>query len=142
MVTRKPSHHSSPLVELAEFEPEEHFWLLLLLLRRQKHLEPSKADLPAIGWMATQGETPIAFIFLRKVEPNLAFIDGLVTNPDLKSPLRHEAIELLVNRAETAASALGIKRLITHSADKSVLMRALARGYVLDAGLILSKEVT
>ena len=72
----------------------------------------------------------IAVAFLRMVEGGYAHFDGLVTNPDAPSDLRHSAIDLLSAQTIELAKELKLKGLIAHSTDENTLTRSAKHGFI------------
>lgn len=90
----------------------------------------SLKTLPKIGYIAMLGDHSIAAGFLRRVECDvIAQIDGLTSNPDFGSVLRHEAISLIVNQLILEAKQLKLQGVIAFTVDKSIIMRAEVIGF-------------
>lgn len=87
--------------------------------------------LPAIGYIAHTLGQPVAAGFLRMVEGGFAQIDTLMSNADLPSALRHEALCLVVDQLIADAKQKGIKGLYAHTKSKDVIKRAKLLGFKL-----------
>jgi hypothetical protein len=87
------------------------------------------ADLPQLGYIAYDSATPIAIGFLRMLEGGYAMIDTLVSNGDLSSDIRHEGMTALIDQLTGKARKLGLKGLISLTADYGVIKRAEAIGF-------------
>lgn len=116
-------------MEICQFEMQRHYETLLYWLARHKAYLPGHDEMPAIGYMAYDGQQAIACGFLRKVEGGMGQLDGLCTNPEALPSKRHDAIDLVVNRILDEAKALGMRNLLAMSTDKSVLMRSQRHGF-------------
>lgn len=95
------------------------------------HSLPPKSGecLPKLGYVAYQGDTPIASGFLRMVEGGYCQIDSLVTNKDAASDLRHKALTLLVDTLVNEAKALNLKGIFATTVDNGTLARAISLGF-------------
>lgn len=99
-------------------------WLLL------HRMDPSLAeDLPEIGFVAFEGQTPVAAGFLRKMEGASAQIDSVITYPFAEAKLRHTAINMIVTALIAYAKENGIESLIAFSTDAHTLERAKRFGF-------------
>lgn len=97
----------------------------------QRDLNIELADeLPEIGFICFERDEPIAAAFLRKVEPNHAQLDGLITNVLSRGELRHEAIDLVVRAIIEKAKELKIKQLLAFSVDEGTLKRSEKHRFV------------
>ena len=86
-------------------------------------------ELPSVGLIAIDGDTPIAAGFLRYIEGNFALLDGLITNPTQLGSTRHAAIDAVVSGLISIAVRLGYTRLMANSVDESTLTRSLKHGF-------------
>lgn len=92
--------------------------------------EMTMQHLPKIGYMAYLDKHPIAAGFLRKVEGGLvAQMDGLVSNPQFGSIIRHRAISLIVDQLKEDAKSLKLKGIYAFTVDRTVLERAEETGF-------------
>jgi hypothetical protein len=97
----------------------------------QRDLRRELADeLPEFGFIAFERDEPIAAAFLRRVEPNHAQLDGLITNVLSTSALRHEAIDLVVKANIEKARELRIKQILAFSIDEGTLVRSEKHRFV------------
>jgi len=85
--------------------------------------------IPKIGYMVLMNNHPIAAGFLRKVEGNIAQLDGLTSNAYFGSLIRHQAIELVVDNLIRDAKSLKMKGIIATTADEGILKRAITLGF-------------
>ncbi len=86
-------------------------------------------SIPEIGFMAFEGSIPVAAAFLRRVEGGFAQLDGLVSNPECPSHIRHLGIDGVVSNVLNSAKKLGIKGVIAFTANKSTIVRASSLGF-------------
>jgi hypothetical protein len=98
-------------------------------------------NLPEIGFIATEGAIPVAAGFLRRIEGGYAQIDSLVSNKDMPGPMRHEALDKIVQTLITTAKTLKIKGIISYTQDKSVVMRAVATGFEVTQNVVISLKL-
>lgn len=73
---------------------------------------------------------PIAMGFLRKVEPRYGLLDSYITNPDIESRLRHDALSKISEELIARAKELKIKTLMSFSRDKSMIERIKDLGFL------------
>ena len=117
-------------MRVLEFEPFCDLIPLCDWLAAHKHPVLEEKELPALGWIAYDGETPVATAFLRMVEGGMAQLDGLCTNPTLPGAQRHEAIDLVVAKCLEEAKARGITKVYALSVDEGILVRSQKHGFV------------
>jgi len=79
----------------------------------------------------------VGYMFLRKVEGNIAMIDSTVTNPLVSAATRNRAMDAL---AEHVLS-LGFTRFIILTEDYHTSIRALNHGFKCKQHTFLTKEV-
>jgi N-acetylglutamate synthase-like GNAT family acetyltransferase len=92
--------------------------------------EMTMQHLPKIGYIAFLDKHAIAAGFLRKVEGGLvAQMDGLVSNPQFGSIIRHKAINLIVDQLKEDAKSLKLKGIYAFTLDYSVIERAEVTGF-------------
>jgi N-acetylglutamate synthase-like GNAT family acetyltransferase len=116
-------------MEIRKFSLDDMDFLLSWLEQRKCYL-PNRDEMPEIGYMAWEGDTPIACAFLRRVEGNHGQLDGLATSPWLPGEMRHFAIDAVVQQILSDAKALGMRSLHATSVDESTLMRSKRHGFV------------
>lgn len=117
-------------MNVREFHLSDHLSIIRLWLG-QRGLRLELADeLPEVGFIAFERDEPIAAAFLRRVEPNHAQLDGLITNTLSQSALRHEAIDLVVTACIEKAKELKIKQILAFSIDEGTLKRSEKHRFV------------
>jgi hypothetical protein len=103
----------------------------------------TKRSLPKIGYICLLGDQPLAAGFLRRVESDIvAQIDGLTSNRNFGSILRHQAISEIVTLLINDAKALKIQGLIAFTKDNGVLDRAKDLGFVKHSESFISLTIT
>ena len=112
------------------FDIEVHFGTLLSMLHKRKAYIPTKAEMPAVGFMVFDGDTPVSYASLRRIEGGSAMFDGLTSNPDCSPEQRHVGNDLAIKTIIEAAKYLNIKHLVAFTADNSTLMRSIRHGFV------------
>lgn len=90
----------------------------------------TKSTLPKIGYICLLGDYPLAAGFLRRVECDIvAQIDGLTSNPEFGSILRHQGINMIVESLIQDAKQLKLQGIIAFTKDKGILDRAKVMGF-------------
>lgn len=110
----------------------KHFQHLLELHESQKYESMGALQyklLPKIGFIAYLGEQPIAAGFLRRLEPNFAQIDTLVSNGHFGSRIRHEGVKIVVDSLINEAKRLKLSGIIALTKDTGTLTRAEDIGF-------------
>lgn len=105
----------------------EHYEALCSILRKRDHSIPS--EVPALGFIAVS-DTLVSFCFLRMVEGNYAIVDGLASNPECSSALRHEGNDLVIKACIDEAKRLKLRNLIAFTTENTALERSLRNGFV------------
>lgn len=110
----------------------KYFKALVEMLESQKY--PNIAaitmkTLPKIGYLAMVNGYPVACGFLRRVEGNLAQLDGLTSNANFGSQVRHEGIKSVVDALIADAKRLKLDGIIATTADKGTFDRAMTLGF-------------
>ena len=126
------------MVNVVKYSPELQNNVLYLLMTRSMATRWDLTTLPKIGFLAFQDEVPAACIFLRMVEGGYGQIDSMVTNLDLSSEARNEAILPIVNAVLSAAKELELKGIIAITTDDGVVTRANELGFKIIPQTVLS----
>lgn len=87
-------------------------------------------EFPEVGFISYYRGEAVACAFIRRVEGGFAMLDGLVTNPDFPSDIRHNALDWLVEHLIKQAKSMKLNSLIATSQDKNTLLRAMKHGFV------------
>lgn len=116
---------------IENFNKTEHMGLMNSFLAARRSYLPSDDEMPALGWVASDLEGPVAMAFLRRVEGGYAQLDGLVTDPGAPGALRSRAIDLVVKKVLDTAKELGIRAVTATSVDANTLVRSDKHGFVL-----------
>lgn len=111
-------------------------WLLARGMRARE-----MSELPSIGFTISDGDYRIATCFLRRCEGNFGIIDGLASNPEADSELRHAALDAAINMVVEEAKQREITHLIAWSVDKGTQERAFRHGFKESKQTILTKEL-
>lgn len=93
----------------------------------KRGLEPIR-DLPRIGFIAVDSDY-LAAAFLREIEGDYAFLDGLVSNPDMPGIDRNNALDLVVKATLEKAKERGFLGVMAYSKDDSTLKRSEKHGF-------------
>lgn len=89
----------------------------------------SLETLPAEGFIALDGDLPIAAGFLRKCEGGYCMIDSLISNPEQLSEIRHKALDAISEACIELAKAYNFKHIIAFTLDKNVVLRSERHGF-------------
>lgn len=108
------------------YDPKQHLKLLEGWLDARGMDHSFAGSRPAIGFVAINRGTPVGACFLRRVEPDIGMIDGLITNPFVAPEIRNEANDALTREIVELCKTknLGIVKLIAWSNDEHTLVRA------------------
>lgn len=107
------------------------------------HARKEIHDLPSIGFMVSEGDFRIATCFLRRCEGNYGIVDGLASNPEAPSELRHAALDSAIRMVCEEALQREITHLIAWTVDGSVLLRSCERhGFSKSTHVLLTKELS
>lgn len=110
-------------------------------LRAREHKPSEMSDLPAVGFVASDGDFRIATCFLRRCEGNYGILDGLATNPEASSELRNAAIDAVVSAICDEAKQREITNLVAWTIDKGTLERSFRHGFVQSHFALITKNV-
>lgn len=119
-------------IVLTTFVASDHLDDLKLMLNTQNSDVSVTSSIPRIGIIAHlegRSQTPVAAGFLRMVEGGFAQIDGLTSNANLSSNIRHLGLSKVVSEVISQAKSLGVIQLHAFSKDKGTLKRAEAIGF-------------
>lgn len=101
------------------------------------------SDLPAVGFVVLSEEIRVAACFLRRCEGGIGIVDGLTTNPDAPSELRHVSIDLVVKAICEEAKQREITQLIAWTVDKGTLERGCLRhGFQKSPHTFMAKDLS
>jgi N-acetylglutamate synthase-like GNAT family acetyltransferase len=114
---------------IRKFVKELHLQTLQLIMARRGVHIPYAEEIPEIGFIVYDFETPVAVSFLRRCEGKFGQIDGVASNPDCTSQQRHKALDMAIAHCIETAQHLGITQLISITKDKPTLERAIRNGF-------------
>lgn len=86
---------------------------------------PARHEIPATGLVVSHNNQLITMGFLRKVEGDMGIWDGLVSNPEASSAVRHEALDFAITELIGIAKELKMKSIFCWCADDNTHKRAL-----------------
>lgn len=98
-------------------------------LKHRGHPIAERDEMPEIGFVAWEGERRVAAVCLHRCEGNYAWINGLVTNPEISPIKRSNAIDLVVQKLIATAKELKIKGILGFSVDEGTLKRSEKHGF-------------
>jgi undecaprenyl pyrophosphate synthase len=116
-------------MDVQAFNTALHYDTMAAWLKERESFIPSESDMPRIGYVIFNDHFPVAMAFLRRVEGNIAQLDGLCTNPSASSKERHEAIWLAVEEVMKACKELKIKHVMSFSTDAAIIDRSSNHGF-------------
>lgn len=96
-------------------------------IKRSMH-SIAKEDFPKIGVMVFDGQEGVAAGFLRNAE-GIGIIDSLVSNPDVRSEKRNDALDLIFARLIDIAKEVGIHMILGASVDGNTIVRSKKFGF-------------
>jgi hypothetical protein len=108
-----------------------HFECIIQWLEARGMSAKGSENLPCVGYVALSEAKPVAIAFLRICEGSLAIIEGLTTNPEAPSAVRHNAINDLIMQLINDAKMLGVKQLLSYSIDGDTIKRSESYGFKL-----------
>jgi hypothetical protein len=129
----EPRSHLDNEISVVPFK-FKHFPLLLDMLASQKYVGVAHITyetLPKIGYIALRNNAPVAAGFLRRLEGNMAHLDGLTSNAYMGSIVRNKGITDVVNTLISEAKSMGLIGIVATTNEKSVLERAESLGFQL-----------
>lgn len=98
-------------------------------------------SIPRNGLIAYYEDEPVAMAFLRLCEGKFMMLDGLTTNPEASGPVRHAAIDGLVERLIARAKDLGMTDLLAWSVDTGTLERSKRHGFKASPYTLITKNL-
>lgn len=98
--------------------------------------------LPKLGYMAFLGQEPIAAGFLRRLEPNFAHMDTLVSNGRFGSKVRHEGVSKVVDELLRDAKTLKLAGIVGTTSDAGILKRVQELGFKVIPQTLLALKLT
>lgn len=107
----------------------EHKFLIKGWLRAHGLSTDLVKMLPLVGFLVEADNELVAAGFLRVCEGHFGIIDSLITDPEAKPEVRHEALDLIVSTLIKVAKTAEIKHLIAHTLDKSIIARSERHGF-------------
>lgn len=116
-------------MRVIKFRMDKHFDDLVAMLKARNAYIPTKAEMPKIGYVAYELHTPLAAVFLRRVEGGYGQIDGLTSNPFASSSIRHEAIDAAVSSLLMRAKKLNVNKVMMTSEDLGTITRSQKYGF-------------
>lgn len=115
-------------MKLVAWDVHKHYPIVTKWLRERKHPIPDQEEFPEVGCLAFEDGLPVAAGFIRMVEGGYGQIDGLVTSPGALAPVRHDAINEILDKLVDMAQCLGVRQLFAFTSIDSVKRRAVAIG--------------
>ena len=85
--------------------------------------------LPRIGMIISEGETDICAAFLWLTDSKIAIMEMFISNPDVRGPVRNEALDVLVTSLKSTARRLGYGAVYTTTDHKHVIHRLEKDGF-------------
>lgn len=110
------------------FDPKQHTKHAKKLLKaRDMPIEHAKS-LPQTGRIAIVNGNPIAIGFIRSIEGNFAMLDSFITNPDVDSLIRHQALDSIIAELLSFCQESGKYKVLAFTSDSGIKDRAIAHG--------------
>lgn len=86
-----------------------------------------KEFLPRIGFVVDS----IAMGFLMQTDSNLCILEPFIANPEAPSPIRDEALKMVLSTLVATAANMGYKAVFGFSTSTTMVQRALSQGFKL-----------
>ena len=117
--------------------------ILMKWLEEHGHPPIAIDELPKLGYaVCSDIGIPLAMGFLRLAEGNMAIVDSLATNPNIKPREASEAVDKLFEKLIQVSSDLRIKYLMGMTVRNSLVKRTIkAHGFVLSPAKVLVRVV-
>lgn len=115
-------------MKLVLWDVHKHYGIVKGWLKERKHIIPDMEEFPELGVVAFEDGLPVAAGFVRMVEGGYGQIDGLTTSPAALAPVRHDAINHIVDKLVDMAQCVGVRQLYAFTSVASIKERALAIG--------------
>lgn len=116
-------------MKLEIFDPAKHIPTLHRWLDARGLDHSFTNSLPKIGFIGMDGKISIVAAFLRRVEPNFAMFDSLITNPAIEPRIRHTAIDYVSRHILNMCVPLGIAKVIAFTEDRHTKERGVKMGF-------------
>lgn len=127
------------LVKIRRFDsfdvPLLQEWLKL------RGVEVKEEEIPGYGWICFVRDEPVATMFVRKMDNNLGFIEGITTNPNQEALHRHLALDNLYLTIINWAKENHFKALLGYSVNQSMIERSEKWGFVNTHQTIMSLQL-
>ena len=110
-------------MKLAVFAPQDHYNILSDWWTKQEWPIIPKDALPTTGFIAYEGDTPIAAGFLYDTDSTFSIIEWIVGNPDVSYDDRASGLDLVIEGLSTVAKARGKKYIHTFVKHERLMKR-------------------
>lgn len=115
---------------IEKYEKKRHIKVIGRFLHERSIDQDFLSLLPEHGYIAYLDDHPIACGFLRKCEGGIGIVDSFCSNPKMPGQLRHQALDLIINKLVRDCKELNIKGLIAFSSDSSIIQRSLRHNFM------------
>lgn len=82
----------------------------------------------------------VAFASLRLMEGEMCFLDSMASDQRVAGAIRHEALDLIVEKIFDTAKELGFKRIFATTEDTTIVVRAFKHGFKLSQHAVITRE--
>lgn len=130
-----------PEIAVKRFDKDSDLPILNEWLRARGAPEVDDEGVPALGFICFEGGDPVCAGFLRRCEGNWGIIEGMTSNPDIPSPLRHRALDALILTINKQAQAFEMTNLLAWTQDASTLVRSARHGWVQLQQTLIAKDL-
>lgn len=97
-----------------------------------RKIKPWEKDfIPKIGYVASYRDAPVAVGFLRQVEGDVYWLDGLCSNPMASAVTRNDAINAVVAALIARAKELKLRGLVALCKDSNTISRGQRFGFTI-----------
>lgn len=103
---------------------------LLELLTKRDLTQDNLNDMPYIVTVLYVSRELVAFGGIRRIEPNLGFMEAYITNPDIEPHVRDYALDSLTENLIERCKDHGIKHILSLTTEPNIITRAQDHGFV------------
>lgn len=118
-----------PEIQVNRFHKDSDLYFLNDWLRAHGEREVDETGVPELGFLCFAGGVPVCAAFLRRCEGNWGIVEGMTSNPEASSEVRHAALDALLAAITRQAEAFRMTNLLAWTQDASTLVRSARHGY-------------
>lgn len=112
------------------YNPSKHQEYAKKLLSYRNMAVTLSNDLPEYGLIALEQGLPVAMGFIRRIEGPYIMLDSYISDPHIKSEIRHRALDIITQKLIKWGQTHGMTKVFSFSEDSSIITRASRHGMV------------